>query len=100
SQLIHLAFLIPTCLISLKYGFWVLVYSRALIRFQGVITGLVIMKFVMGFPVLKTLENLARPLVFTALMAGVAFILRQVSSSILWNCIVIVICMLLYALLL
>ncbi len=69
AQLITLGFLIPTCLISVKYGFTTLVYARALIRFQGVLTGLLIMSFVMKFPIRKTIKNFRFPIVLTLIMS-------------------------------
>jgi len=96
SQLITLAFLIPTCLISVRYGFWSLVYARALIRFQGVITGFIIMSLVMNFPVIRTVKNLGMPLLLTGLMSILAVMLKQVSNSVLWSFISIAICATMY----
>jgi len=96
SQLITLAFLIPTCLISVKYGFWTLVYARALIRFQGVITGFIIMKLIMDFSIIQTLKNLTMPLVLTSIMSLVAFLLTQISNTVLWSLISIIICIVVY----
>lgn len=96
SQLIHLGFLVPTCLISVNYGFLVLIYSRALIRFQGMITGFIIMKYFMNFPVMKTLKNIYKPFVFTISMSIIALLLRKLSDSILWSFSSIIICILVY----
>src|SRR5699024_962865 len=96
SQLITLAFLIPTCLISVRSGFWCLVYARALIRFQGVITGFIIMSLVMNFPVIRTVKNLGMPLLLTGLMSILAVMLKQVSNSVLWSFISIAICATMY----
>lgn len=96
SQLITLAFLIPACLISVKYGFWALVYARALIRFQGVITGFIIMKLIMKFPITHTLKNLAVPFMLTIIMSIVAFMLMQVSNTILWSLFSIAVCIFVY----
>ena len=96
SQLITLVFLIPTCLISVKYGFWTLVYARALIRFQGVITGFIIMKLIMDFSIIQTLKNLTMPLVLTSIMSLIAFLLTQFSNTVLWSLISILICIVVY----
>lgn len=96
SQMIHLTFLIPTCLISVKYGFWALVYARALIRIQGMITGFIIMKFVMQFPILNTLKNLSKPILLTILMSFLALLLRNISDLMFWSIISILICALFY----
>lgn len=99
AQLISLSFLTITCLISVKYGFWTLVYARALIRFQGVITGLIIMSLVMKFPIIDTIKNLLKPLILTSLMGGLAIILKQVSNSMMWSFTSILLCALTYLIL-
>ncbi|WPL42903.1 lipopolysaccharide biosynthesis protein [Priestia megaterium] len=85
SQLISLSFLIPTCLISINYGFWALVYSRALIRLQSIITGFIIMKFIMDFPIISTLKNISKPFLFTITMTLLAMFLSRISDSTLWS---------------
>lgn len=99
AQLITLTFLVPTCLISVRYGFWPLVYSRALIRFQGVITGFIIMSLVMKFPIMRTVKNLVRPVLLTVLMSLLAVGLKQISDSTLWSFTSIIICALMYCVL-
>ncbi|HWQ42982.1 MAG TPA: lipopolysaccharide biosynthesis protein [Desulfosporosinus sp.] len=95
-QMIHLVFLIPTCLITMRYGFWPLVYARSLIRFQGTITGFVFMRVFIGFSVKEMLGNVAKPLGCTLLMGLVVVGLQQISSSVLWSFISIVICIAVY----
>ncbi|WP_242301757.1 lipopolysaccharide biosynthesis protein [Bacillus cereus group sp. BfR-BA-01423] len=92
SQLISLSFLIPTCLISVNYGFWALVYSRAFIRLQSIITGFIIMKFIMNFRVMHSIKNIAKPFIFTIVMSSLALLLKQISDSVLWSFISISIC--------
>lgn len=96
AQLITLAFLIPTCLISVQYGFWSLVYARALIRFQGVITGFIIMSLVMKLSTIRTIKNLLLPFVLTGMMSLLAIMLKQVSLSVIWSFISILICVFVY----
>lgn len=96
SQMIHLAFLIPTCLISIQFGFWILVYSRALIRLQGMVTSFIIMKFIMKFPITETLKNLKKPVLFSILMSGVAYLLMQLNDTTIWSFTSIGICILFY----
>lgn len=85
SQMIHLVFLVPTCIISVKYGFWYLVYFRAFIRIQGVLTGFIFMKLIMNFSAIQTLKNLVRPLIFSVIMGVFAFLIKQISTSLIWN---------------
>src|SRR5699024_2782834 len=96
SQMISLFFLVPTCIISVQYGFWPLVYARAFIRFQGMITGFLIMKYIMDFPILLTIKNIAKPFIFTLLMSGLALALIQLSDGVFWSFLSIIICALFY----
>ncbi|ADY55904.1 polysaccharide biosynthesis protein [Syntrophobotulus glycolicus DSM 8271] len=95
-QIIHLTFLIPTCLISMKFGFWSLVYARSLIRFQGTIVGFIFMRAFMGFSLKDMLSNVAKPLCSTLLMSLIAIGLKQISSAVIWSFISILICAFMY----
>lgn len=96
SQVIHLIFLVPTCLVSLKYGFWVFIYARSLIRLQGVIVGLIIMSRVMKFTIRDTIKNTIKPILYSLIMGCVALFLNQISSSFLWSILSIIICISVY----
>lgn len=96
-QMIHLCFLVPSCLIAIRYGFWALVYTRSLMRIQGTITGFIFMKAFMGFSIKDMLHNTIKPAFCTILMGLVAFLLKQVSSSVSWSFISIIICIVVYA---
>lgn len=96
SQMLHLSFLIPTCIISLKYGFWTFIYARSLIRLQGILVGFIIMRCIMKFSVIKIMENTFRPMICTLIMGVVGILLQQVSNSIIWSIFSIGICILVY----
>jgi len=96
AQVLHLVVLVPTCIISVKYGFWALIYARALVRFQGVIVHLFIMKYCIRFTIGEMFTNIARPFFFTLLMGGAAWGLQQISRSLSWSIISIFICMVFY----
>lgn len=96
AQVLHLIFLVPTCIISLRYGFWVLVYARALIRFQFVLVHLVIMKYVIKFPLGEMFSNIAQPFFFTILMGLFAVIMQYISSGFVWSLVSIGICIAVY----
>lgn len=96
AQVLHLVFLVPTCMISLKYGFWTLVYARALIRFQSIIVDLIIMKYAIKFPVKKMFANVVKPVLFTLLMCVATLGLQQISPGFMWSLASIGICMVLY----
>jgi O-antigen/teichoic acid export membrane protein len=99
-QIIHLCFLIPSCLIAIGYGFWALVYTRALMRIQGTITGFIFMKVFMGFSIRDMIANVIKPTICTILMGIVAFSLKQISVSTSWSFLSILICILVYGILL
>lgn len=95
-QMIHLCFLIPSCIISKRYGFWALVYTRSLMRIQGTLVGFIFMKIFMGFSLKNMLGNIIKPTICTLLMGTVAFLLKQISRSIIWSFISIFICIIVY----
>lgn len=85
AQLLHLVVLIPVCIISAGYGFWPLVYARSWIRLEAILVDFILMKYVMGFPVLKTIGNVIPTGVAAIIMGLLGFLLKQVSSSVLWS---------------
>lgn len=96
SQLLHLIVLVPVCIISSKYKFWILVYVRAWIRMEGVLVNFIIMKFVIGIPVGKTFKNVM-PTATSAIAMGIfGYILRQISKDMLWSFVSIIICSVFY----
>lgn len=64
SQCIYLFIFIPTCIISIKKGFWVFIYSRAFIRIIAVIIDLIIIKYIMNISIVKIIKNLI-PIIFS-----------------------------------
>lgn len=97
AQVLHLVFLIPTCVISLRYGFWALVYARALIRLQLVVVHLFIMRYAIAFPVKTMFTNIFRPVVFTLVMCTIGLMLNHISPGFGWRIIAAGICMVIYA---
>lgn len=96
SQLIHLAFLVPTLIISVGYGFEVLYISRSLIRIQGIIVGLLIMHFMYKFKIWTVFANVF-PMIISALIMGVAgYSLELLSSAIMWKICAVLICIIVY----
>lgn len=96
GQFLHLIVLLPTCILSVKYGFWVLIYARTLVRFQLLLVHVFIMKYAIKFPVGKMFANIAMPFLFTTLMCGLALGLQQFSSLLTWSLVSIIICVVFY----
>lgn len=96
AQLLHLIVLVPACIISSKYGFLTLVYTRSLIRLQFIIVHFFIMKFVIGFSVSKLIINVY-PTAISALAMGIfGYFLKQYNSDILWTVFSIIMCIVFY----
>ncbi|MEL5899101.1 lipopolysaccharide biosynthesis protein [Clostridium sporogenes] len=96
SQMLHLVVLVPACIISSKYGFWSLVYTRAWIRMEGILVGLIIMKFAIGFPIGRIFKNVMPTAISAILMGILAYLLQQISKGLLWSFVSIIICSLFY----
>lgn len=95
-QIIDLLIIIPTCLISLQFGFWELVYARAFIRIDLIIPGLLVMSTIFGISAISILRNVAKPLVCTLIMVIAALVLQSVSDLPVWSAISIALCVLVY----
>lgn len=96
AQLLHLIVLVPVCLISVRYGFWILVYTRSFSRFQFILVHLMIMQVVMKISILKTFKNILVPLVLTLFMGGIGYLIKKVYSGIGWEIFSMVVYVLLY----
>jgi len=96
SQLIHLVFLIPILLISVKYGFEILYVSRSLVRIQGVLTGLIIMHFIYKFKIYNVLRNTMPMIISATIMGIVGYFLQKINSGILWQLFAMGICIIVY----
>ena len=95
-QILHLIVLVPTCLISLQYGFWVFVYARALVRFELIGSNMIVMRIYCKIKVLDTFRNIRKAILFTTLMAISAFIISRVSDIPWWNLLTIAISIIIY----
>lgn len=98
-QAIHLAFLIVALMIALGFGFEALVYVRAFIRFELVLSSLIAMEAVLHIPVKAMFRHIIKPAVFTAVAGLVALGFRQVSNHLVWNIISMLLCLLVYCIL-
>lgn len=97
AQVLHLIFLVPVIIISSKYGFWTLIYARALVRMQFVLVHFMIMKVAMGFPIFETLKNVFPTAISAIIMGIIGYYLQQLNPGIVWSIFSIALCALLYA---
>lgn len=96
AQILHLVFLVPACIISSRYGFWPLIYTRSWIRMQFVIVHLIIMKFIIGIPALKIIKNVL-PIGISSLAMGLfGYYLQSKNSGLLWTIFSIIMCIIFY----
>jgi PST family polysaccharide transporter len=96
AQVLHLIFLVPICIISSEYGFWPLVYVRSWSRMQFVLVHFIIMKFTIGFSILKVIRNVFPTSISAVAMGIFGFLLQQINAGLLWSLISIVLCTLFY----
>lgn len=95
-QLSHVLVLIPVCWFSLKFGFWTLVYARAWIRLELVLVHFIVMKYVLGISIKKTITNVIPTGLSSLSMGALAYILLQLGNNLLWLLISILICIMYY----
>lgn len=88
-QISHLIFLVPAILISVRFGFEQLVLTRALIRFQLVLTSIIIMSLIVKVRFKDMIQHTFKPIIYSVIMSIFSVVLIQYSSSMLWNFLVI-----------
>lgn len=96
TQMVHLAFLLPTLLLTIGYGFEALYVARSLIRIQGIITGILIMHCRYGFKIHHVIKNVLPTAICAVLMGAVGWCLQLVSDHLLWDLASIFICIIAY----
>lgn len=96
AQILHLIFLVPACIISSRYGFWTLIYTRSWIRMQFVIVHLIIMNFIIGIPVVKIIENVLPTGISSIAMGLFGYYLQNLNSGLMWTIFSIIMCIIFY----
>ena len=96
SQVIHLIFLIPILIISVKSGFEVLYVARSLTRVQGIVVALIIMRVCFHFKIFDIFKNVFPAIISSFVMGIVGFFLKQITSHIIWQITSILICIIVY----
>ncbi len=95
-QLIHIAFLVPTLILSVSYGFETLYVARSLVRIQMIVCALLTMHIMYGFKVQDILRNVF-PMIISALIMGIAgYFMQQISSYVIWQFISVFVCIMIY----
>ena len=96
AQVLHLIVLWPSVLIAVKYGFEALTITRALVRLELILVNLIIMYVIVHISLLKMFENILMPTIVSIIMAFVAYLIKGLHYSILWQMLSIIICIIIY----
>ncbi len=96
NQCIHIVFLVITLLIAYPYGFVALYTSRSLIRLTMILIGAFIMWFGFRISFASSFKNVFPTIVCTLIMGAAGYGMLQISTSIVWQIISIVICIAIY----
>lgn len=96
AQLLHLVVLVPTCIISVKYGFWTLVYSRSLIQLQFILVHLLLIHFIIDINVIKIIKNITPALISALVMGAAGYLFLELSGNILWVIVSVFLCIIVY----
>ena len=96
AQWLHILVLLPAVLISIRYGFETLYSARALVRFELIMVNMVIIYYVIRISPLEMLRNTYASLVAAFAMLVIAFFLRNVSETLLWQLSSLGICFICY----
>lgn len=95
-QLLHLAFVVPTLLLTINLSFETLYTSRALVRIQGLLTSFLCMSLLYRFKIRDMLKNVAPATVSALVMGAVGWGCLAISEHMLWQCVAIAICVVVY----
>ena len=95
-QVLHLVFLIPAVVISVKYGFTALYWTRSLIRFQMVILYLIFIYVCIKMNPMKMIFNLLPELFACIVMSLTGYLLLTISSNIVCSIVWVVLCAIIY----
>ncbi len=96
SQVIHLAFLIPILMATVDYGFKTLYIWRSLVRIQGIIVALIIMRIYFKFKLWDIINNVFPAIASALVMWGTGCVLKQISSTFIWDLVSIMFCIIVY----
>lgn len=98
SQWLHIIFLWPTILISVKYGFRALYTARSLVRFQGILVDLILMAVYIRISPIRMLKNIMPSIIASFIMFIVAKLMLNFNNEIWWQLLSILICVVVYVL--
>ena len=95
-QLFNLLVLVPTLIVSAKYGFETLYIARSIAKIPCIIIGFVFMQVFFGFKWYDSFKNIFPSLLSACIMGVIGFTLKQVCDIMLYHFIVIALCVVIY----
>ena len=96
TQMIHIAVVALALVLVRNESFETIYTVRSLIRIQGFLVTLICMQFLFGFKVLDTFKNVWPTVCSAAIMGVFGWLLKPVFDSILWQFVVIAMCVVVY----
>ena len=96
AQVAQIIVLFPVVYISSRYGFRALYTARTLVRFEGILVFVCIMKAFLNISIVDMLKGFAVPTVCSGIMVVVARFLQSLSGSVIWDFASIIICAIIY----
>lgn len=96
AQWLHIIVLWPGILIAVRYGFEVLYVARSLLRLELVLVNLCIIYFAIHISPWMMLKNILPSIVASFIMLIVAYLLRTWDTSLWWQFLSILVCILTY----
>ena len=88
--------MIPACIISVNFGFWPLVYTRAFIKLDLIVPDLFLVKKICNISIKETLKMMFPSLLSTLVMVVAIVLLQMVNQAVVWSIVSIIICIVLY----
>lgn len=95
-QLLHISTLVPVVLWAAPQGFSILTVSRCLVVVEFVVSALIIVHFLFGIKFAQVIRNIYPSLISSACMGVIGSIIRKMNTGLLWDCLSIGICIVVY----
>lgn len=96
SQLLQLAVLVPVLFWAVQGGYEKLYIARCLIRLEIILVQFIIMKCIFLIKIFEQIKTIIPSVICSFIMFVVSIYLRQINSSLWWNIISILICIIVY----
>jgi len=96
SQILYLSIYIPALVISARYSFQILIYTRVFIRLAGMLINLFFLNLYFQINSRKMVKNVYPAITGSFVMAGWGLLLRKLNNTVPWMFLSIFLCMTVY----